>query len=62
MERRVERLRDPLVGRFPGLLADSERSGVSLLRRLVDAWRSGHNRFDRPGEALLGAPDGETRR
>ena len=28
---------------------------MRLVRRLVDEWRDGSNRFDRPGEALFGA-------
>jgi GNAT superfamily N-acetyltransferase len=28
--------------------------GVRFVRRLVDEWRDGSNRFDRPGEALFG--------
>ena len=28
---------------------------MSLVRRLVDEWRDGSNRFDRPGEAVFGA-------
>jgi ribosomal protein S18 acetylase RimI-like enzyme len=37
------------------LLAESERAGLRLVRRLVDEWQSGANRFDRPGEALFAA-------
>ena len=40
---------------FAGLLEDSERAGLRLLRRLAEEWASGANRFDRPGEALLAA-------
>jgi len=51
----IERL-DDRAGRYlDGLLADSERAGSRIVRRLVDEWRSGVNRFDRPGEALFGA-------
>ena len=35
------------------LLADSEREGWRFVRRLVDEWATGSNRFDRPGEALF---------
>lgn len=63
METRVERLRGTSSDDFQALLADSERSGVSFLRRRVDEWRRRRNPLDRPGEALLGArADGETRR
>jgi len=37
------------------LVTESEQAGMSLVRRLVDEWRDGSNRFDRPGEAVFGA-------
>jgi ribosomal protein S18 acetylase RimI-like enzyme len=37
------------------LLAESERLGYGFIRRLVDDWTSGNNRFDRPGEGLYSA-------
>ena len=37
------------------LLSESERAGARFVRRLVDEWANGANRFDRPGEALFGA-------
>jgi GNAT superfamily N-acetyltransferase len=37
------------------LVAESVREGLRLLERLRDGWRSGSNRFDRPGEALFAA-------
>jgi len=37
------------------LIEESERSGFRLVRRLVDEWRAGSNRFDRAGEILLAA-------
>jgi GNAT superfamily N-acetyltransferase len=37
------------------LAADGERAGSRIVRRLVEEWASGANRFDRPGEVLLGA-------
>jgi ribosomal protein S18 acetylase RimI-like enzyme len=37
------------------LVAESEAAGMRLVRRLVDEWHDGSNRFDRPGEALFGA-------
>jgi ribosomal protein S18 acetylase RimI-like enzyme len=36
-------------------VADRERAGLAIVRRLVDDWQSGANRFDRSGEALFGA-------
>ena len=41
------------------LLADSEREGSRFVRRLVDEWATGANRFDRPGEALFTARIGD---
>jgi GNAT superfamily N-acetyltransferase len=38
-----------------GLAADGERAGSRIVRRLVEDWVSGANRFHRPGEVLLGA-------
>jgi GNAT superfamily N-acetyltransferase len=37
------------------LLAESEASGYRFLRRLVDEWDRGVNRFSRAGEALFAA-------
>ncbi len=39
------------------LLSDSERFESRIVRRLVEEWGNGANRFDRPGEALFGARD-----
>lgn len=55
-----------LVERLPGaptdclhdLLAESEEAGSRIVRRLIEEWASGVNRFDGPGEALLGASVG----
>jgi ribosomal protein S18 acetylase RimI-like enzyme len=44
---------------FQALQAESERAGLGFLRRLADEWASGANRFDRPGEMLLGARIGD---
>jgi GNAT superfamily N-acetyltransferase len=52
---RIERLHDLPAAGFIVLLAESEKAGLRLLRRLADEWASGANRFDRPGEALFGA-------
>jgi len=50
---------EPLSGLTSGdvaeLLSDSERLESRIVRRLVDEWGNGANRFDRPGEALFGA-------
>ncbi|MEZ6054602.1 MAG: GNAT family N-acetyltransferase [Planctomycetaceae bacterium] len=40
------------------LIAESEQQGFEFLRRLIDDWSSGTNRFDQSGEALLVANHG----
>jgi len=50
----IERLGDLPAG-IEALVAESEAAGLHLVSRLADEWRSGHNRFDRPGEDLFGA-------
>jgi len=40
---------------FEQLVLASEREGLEFVRRLELEWRSGQNRFARPGELLLGA-------
>lgn len=40
---------------FAPILAEAERAGGSFMLRLRDEWVSGVQRFDRPGEFLLGA-------
>jgi GNAT superfamily N-acetyltransferase len=50
----IERLRDLPLDALTPLVDESERAGATFVRRLVDEWRSGANRFDRPGEALFG--------
>jgi GNAT superfamily N-acetyltransferase len=49
---RLHDLASPDVGE---LVADSEHAGQRFVRRLVDEWGDGSNRFDQPGEALFGA-------
>lgn len=51
----VERLSEPSADRLGVLLAESEQAGSRMVRRLVEEWASGANRFDRPGEALFAA-------
>ena len=55
----IERLHDLPSGRVGDLLCEGERVGSRIVRRLVDEWANGANRFDRPGEALFGAWVGE---
>lgn len=51
---RCARLRE-LPADLQPLVTESEQAGMRLVRRLVDEWRDGSNRFDRRGEALFGA-------
>lgn len=51
----VERLTELSLDRIGPLLAESERAGLPLVRRLVDDWAAGRNRFDHAGEALFAA-------
>src|SRR5215470_5829438 len=51
----IERVIGPPGGMLDDLLAESEREGSRFVRRLVDEWAAGTNRFDRPGEALFAA-------
>ena len=53
----VTRLEELPPDRLADLVAESEREGFAFVRRLVDEWESGDNRFDRPGEALFAAVD-----
>ena len=52
---RCERLPDLASPDVGVLVAESEQAGLRLVRRLVDEWADGSNRFERPGEALFGA-------
>jgi GNAT superfamily N-acetyltransferase len=40
---------------FVELRSQSMAEGFNMLRRLEENWLSGHNRFERPGEKLIGA-------
>src|SRR5207248_4597238 len=51
----VERLTALPPDALAALVAESERDGWRFVRRLADEWAAGANRFDRPGEALVGA-------
>ena len=48
-------LSDAPIDGLDAWLAESEAAESRILRRLLDEWASGVNRFDRPGETLLGA-------
>jgi ribosomal protein S18 acetylase RimI-like enzyme len=49
----IRRVRDLAPDDLADLAAESERSGFRFVRRLLDEWVAGVNRFDRPGEALF---------
>jgi GNAT superfamily N-acetyltransferase len=51
----VERIVDLAPASLTTLVAESEQSGLRFVRRLIDEWASGINRFDRPAEALFAA-------
>ena len=51
----VERLHELPADRVAPLIVESEQAGLRFVRRLVEEWAIGQNRFDRPGEALFGA-------
>jgi len=55
MIRLIQRLHDLPSACVGDLLSESEQAGTRFVRRLVEEWASGANRFDRPGEALFGA-------
>src|SRR5712692_10082911 len=50
---RIERLDGSPAERLGALIAESETSGLRFVRRLVEEWTSGANRFEGPGEALF---------
>lgn len=50
---RVTTLADAPAERLAALVAESERDGLGFVRRLVEEWTSGANRFDQPGAALF---------
>jgi GNAT superfamily N-acetyltransferase len=54
----IARVTDLSRDRLAVLIAESEASGYWFVRRLVDEWERGVNRFTRPGEALIAASSG----
>lgn len=54
---RVESL-NPSRTAIDALAHEARASGHAFLDRLIADWRSGVNRFDKPGECLLGLFDG----
>ncbi|HKA60993.1 MAG TPA: GNAT family N-acetyltransferase [Methylomirabilota bacterium] len=55
----IERLSGEPADRLQALVSESERQGFRFVRRLVEEWSSGANRFDRPGEVLFAARSGD---
>lgn len=55
----IERVSDAPADRLGALVAESEQQGFGFVRRLVDEWTEGTNRFDRPGEVLFVARVGD---
>jgi len=55
----LERVRRSPAEALAALIADSEAQGVRFVRRLLDEWNAGVNRFDLPGEALFVAREAD---
>src|SRR5439155_26381071 len=51
----IERLCGLPIDSLGALIAESEHAGLRFVRRLVEEWGTGANRFDRSGEALFAA-------
>jgi N-acetylglutamate synthase-like GNAT family acetyltransferase len=49
----IEQVPDLPLSALAPLIGESGEAGFRHLRRLVDEWQSGANRFNRPGEALF---------
>ena len=49
----------PAAPGFEALRLECEAQGHRMLTRFADGWRDGSNRFDRPGERIFGAYDGQ---
>jgi hypothetical protein len=55
----IERVHDLQPESLAELIAESEQHGLRFVWRLADEWASGVNRFDRTGERLFVAREGE---
>jgi GNAT superfamily N-acetyltransferase len=51
----IERLHELPPKSVELLVGEREQAGLGFVRRLVDEWASGQNRFDHPGEAFFAA-------
>ena len=56
---RIEFVKDALPPGFELLRHAADDEAFNMLATLAREWASGANRFDRPGEALLAAYDGD---
>ena len=54
----ITRLNELSSSHLAALVTESEAEGFAFVRRLIDEWLVGVNRFTRPGEALFGATAG----
>jgi GNAT superfamily N-acetyltransferase len=54
----IKRLTSLSPAALAEMLIESERDGWHFVRRLLEEWEDGSNRFDRPGEALFATGDG----
>jgi ribosomal protein S18 acetylase RimI-like enzyme len=55
----IQRIRSLPTQEFTEILAESKAAGFRAIDRLVTDWETGVNRFDRPGEALFIARQGD---
>jgi GNAT superfamily N-acetyltransferase len=55
-----QRIKTLSTGALAPLLAESKAEGFRFVERLAREWQQGKARFDRAGEILLAAYDGET--
>jgi len=56
---RVEKLAALHIEALEPLAQEAEAQGFEFMRRLIDDYTSGTNRFDKPGEAMFGVYEGE---
>lgn len=56
---KILQLSDLVPASLDELLVESERLGYRLVRRLIDDWASGENRFQQSGEAFFAAFHGD---
>lgn len=55
----IQRIRYLPTQEFTEILAESRTAGFRAIDRLITDWETGVNRFDRPGEALFIARQGD---